>query len=204
MLYKYKYEFQKSELTEIESDGLLSTDQIKGTGNEINSGMGLLINWDNRDNIFFPTSGGFYQVSSLAYADVLGSDHEFTQYGLDLRHYFPIRSSHTLALQGLVNHSTGNPPFHKLFTLGGQNTMRGYYAGRYRDKNMMAFQMEYRVMPVWWRLGVVGFYGLGAVANEMDDFEIGDFKHSVGMGLRLQLDPKERVTFRLDYAYGKD
>ena len=123
---------------------------------------------------------------------------------MDARNYIPIHSSHTLAFQGLVSHSTGNPPFYKLFMLGGQKVMRGYYQGHYRDNNMMAFQVEYRVMPVWWRLGLVGFYGTGAVANDMSDFQLDDFKHSIGMGLRLQLDPKERITFRLDYAYGKD
>jgi hypothetical protein len=82
--------------------------------------------------------------------------------------------------------------------------MRGYFQGRYRDRNMMAFQMEYRVMPVWWRLGVVGFYGLGAVADEMSDFRVDDFKHAIGMGLRIQLDPKEQINFRVDLAYGKD
>ncbi|MFC1715894.1 BamA/TamA family outer membrane protein [Candidatus Poribacteria bacterium] len=200
-----QYEFEKSKVTEADPDGLLATGQIDGSEGGINSGAGLLMNWDDRDNIFFPTAGRFYQISSMTYTDILGSDYEFTRLGLDLRQYIPILPSHTLALQGLINYITGDPPFHKLSLLGGQNIVRGYYLGRYREKNMIAFQMEYRVLPVWWRrLGVVGFYGLGAVANEMSDFELDDFKHSVGVGLRFQLDTKERVNFRVDYAYGKD
>jgi len=199
-----QYEFEKVKLSEVEPDGLLATGQIQGSEGGINSGVGFLMNWDNRDNIFFSTKGGFYQLSSMTYTDVLGGDYEFTQFGLDLRQYIPIRPAHSLAFQGFVNYTNGNPPFHKLSQLGGQNMTRGYYLGRYRDKNMMVFQMEYRILPVWWRLGLVGFYGVGAVADKMSDFQLDDFKHSVGMGLRFQIDSKERITFRIDYAYGKD
>ena len=31
--------------------------------------------------------------------------------------------------------------------MGGESLMRGYYLGRYRDKNLLAGQVEYRILP---------------------------------------------------------
>ena len=81
--------------------------------------------------------------------------------------------------------------------------MRGYYRGRYRDKNMIAFQMEYRIMPVWWRLGLVGFVGVGDVAGRLDRFDLGNFKYSYGFGIRYLFMREEKLNIRLDFAYGK-
>ena len=79
--------------------------------------------------------------------------------------------------------------------------MRGYYRGRYRDKNMIAFQMEYRI-PVWWRLGLVGFVGFGDVADKVSHFELLNFKYSVGWGVRYLLLSQERINVRLDFGIG--
>ena len=34
-----------------------------------------------------------------------------------------------------------------LAMMGGESMMRGYYLGRFRDKNMLATQAEYRFLP---------------------------------------------------------
>ena len=81
--------------------------------------------------------------------------------------------------------------------------MRGYYEGRYRDKNMIVFQMEHR-MPVWWRFGMVGFLGFGDVSDTIRNFALKEFKHSIGFGIRYLLNPEEKLNIRLDYAFGKD
>jgi len=99
---------------------------------------------------------------------------------------------------------TNNPPFQLLSLFGGRERMRGYYEGRYRDKNMMVFQMEYRVMPVWWRLGLVGFLGFGDVSNTIKNFKLRDFKYSVGGGIRYLFSREEKMNLRLDFGYGKD
>jgi len=198
-----QYQFNKSDVIEVEENGLLAKNQILGSEGGTSSGIGVLINWDNRNNVFYATKGGFYQMSSIIYTNALKSDYKFTQYNFDLRHYLPILSSHTLAFQGILNFMTGDVPFQNLSLLGGQNMMRGYYQGRYRDKNMIALQMEYRITPVWWRIGLVGFYGFGDVADKISNFEIKNFKHSVGLGLRLQLNPEEGLNLRIDLGYGE-
>jgi len=101
---------------------------------------------------------------------------------------------------------SGDPPFQSLSLLGDsgkQNLMRGYYRGRYRDKNIIVFQTEYRI-PLWWRFGAVAFIGVGNVASAFDMFKIKTVKYSYGAGLRFQLDDKEKINLRIDIGFGKE
>jgi hypothetical protein len=81
--------------------------------------------------------------------------------------------------------------------------MRGYYLGRYRDKNMIAIQAEYRWLPAIWRFGIVGFAGFGDVADKISRFDFGGFEYSYGFGLRFLLNPEQKINLRLDFGFGK-
>jgi outer membrane protein assembly factor BamA len=101
--------------------------------------------------------------------------------------------------------NTGNVPLRNLAALGGSDIMRGYYAGRYRDKNMTAMQAEYR-SPIWWRIGFVLFGGFGEVFNTIKPKNIitpkGWLKYSLGGGLRFSIRKNERLNLRMDYGIG--
>ena len=87
--------------------------------------------------------------------------------------------------------------------IGSPFVMRGYYAGRYRDRHMLAGQVEWR-FPIWWRFIGAGFFGLGDVAYYVRDFNLTDLKYSWGGGLRFTLDAKERINVRFDVAFGNN
>ena len=69
--------------------------------------------------------------------------------------------------------------------------------------NMITFQAEYR-LPLFWRLGAVGFAGFGDVARKIEDFEISRFKYTVGIAFRFMFDSQERINARLDIGFGKN
>jgi outer membrane protein assembly factor BamA len=196
------YQLGHEKLLEVEKNGLLAKGNILGSAGGVVSSAGLSVNRDTRNNIFCPSSGGFYGFSVSLSGSAIGSDFDFTAYSLDLRKYFPLFSSHILALQGVMNILTGGPPFQALSELGGDSMMRGYYAGRYRDKNLLAGQVEYRI-PVWWRFGLVGFAGYGDVAGKVSHFKRKDFKYSAGWGIRYLLIRDEKINLRFDFGYGK-
>lgn len=198
-----QYQFLHSNLVEVENGGRLTQANVIGAGEGTASGIGALLSWDTRDNIFTATAGSFYQLAARMAHERLHSDFTFTNYQIDLRQYFPLTASHVLAVQGYMNIINGEPPFYLLSQLGGQNLMRGYYQGRYRDKNMLAVQMEYR-LPLWKRLGAAGFAGFGEVAPEIRRFAAKSLKPSVGMGLRYLLVPEEKINLRMDLGWGKD
>jgi outer membrane protein assembly factor BamA len=198
-----QYHFTDWEIVETEEQGQLVTGLLPGSSEGTLSGVGLLANRDTRDNIFYPMKGDFFELDARLYRKFLGSKFNFTSLTLNLRKYVTLFSSHVFAVQSLVKIQTGTVPFLHLAQMGGQYNMRGYFEGRFRDKNMMVFQAEYR-MPLFWRFGLVGFAGLGNVAEKFSQLDLGSLKSSYGFGLRFLFDKKEKIQVRLDIGFGKD
>ncbi len=106
-----------------------------------------------------------------------------------------------VAFQGYGFLTVGDVPFNELAQMGGDMIMRGYFQGSYRDKNLLAFQSEYR-LQVLKRWGIVGFAGAGGISNAMGDFELKNVMPSYGGGLRFKINRKENVNLRMDYGFG--
>lgn len=197
-----KYHFTHWSITETEADGQLIGGEVTGSMGGTISGLSLLVNRDSRDNIFFPMKGEFFQLNAGTYKEFLGSDFDFSEFKLDLRKYFTLFSNHVFAVQFLAHAQSGSVPFMNLAKMGGENNMRGYFAGRFRDKNLLVFQAEYR-LPLVWRLGLVGFAGFGNVAEKFSQLNLGSLKPSYGVGLRFLFDKKEKIQVRMDIGFGK-
>jgi len=182
--------------------GILARQAISGSSGGSVSGVGGIFSWDNRDNIFFPTRGDYWQISGFVNKGFLGSDFDYSSAEIDLRKYVPLFKSHVFGLQALFKSVSGSPPFNRYADLGGDSIMRGYYKGRYRDKFLFACQAEYR-FPVWKKFGLVGFGGLGNVAPRLKELDLSKLRYCVGWGIRFKVVPKEGTNLRLDFAYGK-
>ena len=81
--------------------------------------------------------------------------------------------------------------------------MRGYFQGRFRDKNMAAVQAEFR-LPLSARFGMVLFGSAGNVGESPRDLGENDLLTAVGGGLRYRLSKVEAINFRVDLAWGED
>lgn len=198
-----QYEFKDWNLVSVEEDGQLISGTVPGGMNGRVSGVGLVLNRDTRDNIYYPRGGDFFEFNARFYTKFLGSKFDFTSLTLDLRKYVTVFSSHVFAVQSLVKVQTGTVPFLHLARMGGEFNMRGYFEGRFRDKNMVVFQAEYR-LPLFWRFGLVGFAGLGNVAERFGELKLGSMKKSYGVGLRFLFDKKEKIQIRMDIGFGED
>jgi outer membrane protein assembly factor BamA len=187
------------------SDGeeLLPDGPFPGASGARSTGIGGGLTWDSRDNVFYPGRGGLYQVESTFFPGFLGSEYAFTRTTIDLRRYLSLGGDHILAFQLFGTATGGTPPLFKLPGLGGENLMRGYYLGRYRDRLAAAAQAEYRVV-LYRRLGLAAFTGIGDVAPEISSFTLHTFKFSAGLGLRFTLDPAEHLNVRVDYGAGRE
>ncbi|MGL4599588.1 MAG: BamA/TamA family outer membrane protein, partial [Bacteroidia bacterium] len=62
---------------------------------------------------------------------------------------------------------------------------------------------EFR-MPVYKRIGVAAFGGVGAVSKKASQLLATNFHASYGLGLRICIDKKENTNLRIDYGFGKD
>lgn len=94
----------------------------------------------------------------------------------------------------------GSSPFYLLPQMGSDEMMRGYYEGRYRDRNYLAGQAElrYRINE---RFGIVGFAGTGEVFHST--FTVPELKPDLGGGLRYFFDIEKGLSIRADYGIGQ-
>lgn len=164
-------------------------------------GVGVNLIWDRRDNLFYPTSGHYQYIKFIAYTEP--SDYTYTTFELDVRFYKTVLKKSVLASNLYIKNVSGNAPFYELPALGGHQRMRGYFQGRYRDKNYLTLQTEYRQYFTK-RLGFVAFGGIGDVSNEITDLNLNDLKYSFGGGLRYLFNKKEHVNLRMDIGIGPD
>lgn len=197
-----QYDFEQMTMEKVEPGGMLEDGEIPGSRGGLFSGFGVSLDWDTRDAVLYPRKGVFFQITADTYGAMTGSDFAFTSLKLDCRGYFLVAPDQVLALQAYVRSTAGEVPFHKLAFLGGESLMRGYYKGRFRDKDILAVQAEYRVM-VTKRIGVVGFAGLADVFPAFADFKLKTIKYSLGAGSRYMVNKREGTTLRLDMAWGK-
>lgn len=195
------YHFQAMYHIKPKENGLLATNFITGSGGGIASGLGVAATLDYRNSILTPTEGYFIDFSNVYFIPEFGSDFTFSSYAFDARKYFKTFPKHILAIQGIFQHLSGNPPFRMLSMLGGPQMMRGYYFGRYRDRNSLAAQAEYR-LPLFWRIGITGFASAGEVSHALSGFNLDGIHYGYGLGLRVLLNKKENLNARIDVGFG--
>jgi hypothetical protein len=195
-----QYEWGTSEISDVEEGGLLAGGTIPGSDGGTVSGVGPVLSWDTRDNLFYAMRGSFHSVSALFFTSTLGSDFVFERYVIDLRTYVPVLRKNVFAFQAVFSFATGNPPFQLMSALGGSELMRGYYTGRYRDNDAYILQAEWR-RRVWWRLGVAAFVGIGDVAPRVGEFQFDNIKPAAGAGVRFVIDRKEGLSIRMDFGF---
>ena len=199
------YEIRNMSVVDTKGNPYLEDTSLTITGREggLTSGLGLAIAWDTRDNNFFPSSGGFYEIYASNFFDFLGSDFEYNKTIIDLRHYFNPTLSHVIAVQAYLLRETDSPPFYDLGLLGGSKLMRGTIMGRYRDKTYYTIQSEYRMPGLVWKFGLILFAGIGDVASSIDKITISTVKPTYGFGIRFRIDELEKVEIRMDVGFGK-
>lgn len=195
--------YETISMSEVEPARLIATGTITGSNGGVSSGLGFVANWDSRDNTFATYSGSFYQVTALFNQKAFGSDYNYSDVQLDLRNFFEVAPGNVFALQAGGEFMGGDVPFQNLARFGGQNLLRGYFDGRYRDKHGAAIQAEYR-LPLWGRFGLVGFAGVAQVADQISHLGLGRFWFAGGVGVRFAWNPEERVNLRLDYGIGNN
>lgn len=173
-----------------------------------NLGLGLGLVLDTRHNVLNVRDGYFMEFALINSSPALLSDHNFQYINLDTRLFETLRENQVLAMQLVGQFSWGEVPFNQLPQIGGPFLMRGYYQGRFRDRHLLAAQMEYRFLPLPLgftdRIGAVFFASAGTIYNDATAVEFRHLKGAAGGGLRFLLFPKKDVYIRLDYALTRE
>jgi hypothetical protein len=178
---------------------------------EVASGIDLHFLYDSRRNQINPENGGYYSVSYRPNFTFLGSDANWQSLILDLRKYirWPGSTHNVLAVWSYDWFTTGggNPPYLLLPSTGWDaysNTARGYIQGRYRSRNMLYLESEYR-----FGISSNGLLGGVVFANAQSFSEpvSGRFEYLVpgyGGGIRISLNKFSRTNLCVDYGSGRN
>ena len=165
--------------------------------------LGFKIERDTTPNRFYPESGTLFRFGADFFSKDIGSTFGFQRYRLTFNSYHSFDKKQVLAYNAFLCSTGSDAPFFGECIFGMQNELRGYPAGRYIDRMMLATQGEYRrTLP--WRLGVAAFGGLGEVAPKVSRFNATDILPSGGIGPRFMLSEKYHVNLRADFAWGKN
>ena len=209
LAYNLNYHWGITETGNI--DGQVSDFKKYGlTKNSVSSGISVNALYDSRKNSINPTENAIY--GSIAFCPnftFLGSNHNYRSLIIDFRKYFkPFKNDNVLAFWS-YNWFTfnGNVPYLDMPSTGWDpyaNMGRGYIQSRFRGKNLLYLEAEYR-------FGITrnGLFGgvVFANAQTVSDWPSNKFQTiypAVGTGLRVKINKHSNINLALDYAMGID
>lgn len=183
--------------------GILSTDlrmEDKNGGAGIFAGPSFI--YDTRDNNTYATKGVVITTYfNLTQGLLANNSYIGGFFNIEYAQFFSLTRQLVIGTNVQEQSLTGSrSPFYLMPQLGNDEMMRGYYTGRYRDRNLLAGQTElrYRINN---RLGIAGFVGAGEVFNSQ--FSFAGLKPDYGGGLRYFFDVDKGLSIRLDYGVGQ-
>ena len=178
------------------------------TSRSVSSGPTLDILYDGRRNEINPEPGWYANFVFRPNFTFLGSDSNWQSLLIDARHYlhFPATSHNTLAFWTYdVFNFNNHAPYLLLPATQSdayENMGRGYIGGRFRGKDMLYLEGEYRfgITSNGFLGGVVFLNGESFTEPVTNRFEA--IAPGWGAGIRIKLNKFPRTNICLDYGFG--
>ncbi|MDC3388654.1 outer membrane protein assembly factor [Flavobacteriaceae bacterium] len=169
------------------------------------NGLGLVLLWDKRDDVYNPTMGHKANLNITSYPSFMGNDNESNEVNLEYNKFISSRNKQNVwAFRTYGAFGLGDVPFNNLIVMGGRGAdLRGYSQGEYRGKQLLATQTEYRY-KLSDKMGLVGFVGAGTIFESNIESNNGTFLPSIGAGYRFMAFPKNKMNVGIDVAAGKN
>lgn len=207
--YNLDYHFEITEQGNI--DNSVSDFKRYGeTSSSRSSGINLSLLFDNRPNPVNPI-GGFY--ANVVYRDnykALGSDDQWSTIQLDIRKYFRLskNSNNVLAFWSYTWLTlNGRQPYLDLPSVGTDtynNTGRGYAIDRFRGKNMLYLESEFRFgLTKNGLLGAVLFINAESYPRSVTT-DVPKLIPAAGTGIRIKINKHSNTNLCIDYGVGTD
>jgi outer membrane protein assembly factor BamA len=164
-----------------------------------NSGLGVVVEHDSRDNVFTPNRGWIGAAEATFYDPDFGGANRFQSYRGHVFAYWPASDRLTAALRVDGRAARGDVPFYFLPFLD----MRGVPAARYQDENTAVVEAEvrYEVTPRW---SVVGFLGAGRAWGRGTSFDDTGSIVNKGVGVRYLVARRLGLYVGIDVARGPE
>ncbi len=163
------------------------------------SGLGVLLNYDNRDNTMTPNKGHDIKFEYMNYNKAIGSDTDYDKITVASLSYFKLHPQVVLGVRLDAKTANGDTPFYDLPYID----LRGIPALRYQDENVFVSEFDLR-WDFTHRWSVVGFMGSGWTADKISSFDDSDARLAGGTGFRYLISSKLGLRAGLDIARGPE
>lgn len=163
-------------------------------------GIGLSARYDTRDYVTAPHRGVLVSVEQTFNARWMGNRNGYSVNEFTAAWYTPVWRGATLASRLHSRLTWGDTPWGMLSYIGGSTDMRGYFEGRYRDKNEIDLCVELR-QHVWRRNGMAVWGGLASVFPRLSAIGHTPLLPNWGIGYRWEF--KHRMNVRVDLGFGR-
>ena len=183
-------------------EDVYTPDSLPGLGAEttyLHSQVTAGFDW--RPSRLYARRGGFYGVTAHDYTD-RDDRFGFRQVDYEIVQHLPIlRETWVLTFRGKAEttfrKSDQVVPFFMLPSLGGGTNLRGFSSWRFRDRQSLLLQAEWRIMVNRF-LDTALFYDTGKVTSRTADLDLNGLKSDYGFGVRFHT-PLSTVL-RIDIA----
>ncbi len=203
LFFGLRYTYSRSDLKTVIGPELIpgQREPLEIAGDYTLSSVAPRVVYDTRDNEFYPRTGWLIEGQVALGLEALGSDTDYEKLELAINDYRSFSDKAVLASRIAINYVDGDAPFFLFPAFGQGADLRGYQTGTFRDRYLFAAQTElrYRITP---RNGIVAFVGVGTVDSSFGGW--GKTLPSGGAGYRFVLAPKNDLSFRVDFAWGRD
>jgi outer membrane protein assembly factor BamA len=180
--------------------GLDLPGQIEADADLKTTALNLILNWDRRDDTYYPTNGTLIS-GDLAYAVLTGAgDRDYLKAVAKASGYKSMFGNGVFAWQATACASGAEAPFFDSCSLGGTDSLRGFSSTEFINNALFSVQAEYRGALVG-RLGYVVFAGAGSTGDDIGEALAGTYRSAAGIGARFRLSKKFPLDYSFDVSY---
>jgi hypothetical protein len=186
---------------------IFTTATAPGLGTQINYGVAratAVVDW--RSSPGYTRRGGVYSFEWANYRQLDGSNYSYRQFDADLQQFIPLLRENWVmvfrAATSMTDTSGANQvPYFMMPYLGSGETLRAFQNRRFRDRNSLLLQAEYRWTPAHF-VDMALFADTGKVASKRSDLNLDGLHTDYGIGIRFH--GFRRNVLRIDLAHGNE
>lgn len=165
----------------------------------VQSSPGLIVQFDNRDNIFTPNSGTLITTRFRINADWTGSDFKYRNFDAWILQYFQMTSKLVSGFRLETQQQLGDAPFYVEPAI----SLRGVPAVRYQGVSTYLAETEQRY-DFSMRWSGVAFTGMAKAVGEKESFKNSELIYNYGVGFRYLIARKFNLRMGVDVGWSNN
>ena len=167
------------------------------------SGLGLIAEFDSRNNPMNPEHGYDYQLHITRFDESIGSDVEYMSYHFEGLNYWQLSKKFLFALRLQYDGVNANDDVNLPSYVPPSVDLRGVPAIRYQGNKVAVTEIEFTYKYNYrWKFNL--FTGVGRAAQSFSELSSAESVHNYGIGFRYLIAKRYGFTMGTDLAKGPE